>query len=150
MKKQRFKLTPASYLVLMKDDKVLLLRRHNTGYNDGNYSLVAGHLDGQETFRQAMVREAKEEAGISLNPDDLEIIHVMHRQENFTDVGKRERIDIFIKPNKWEGKPQNLEPDKCDDISWFPVNNLPENMVPCVKKALKYIHDKIFYSEFGF
>lgn len=150
MKKRRFKLTPASYLILTKNGKVLLLRRYNTGYNDGNYSLVAGHLDGQETFRQAMVREAKEEVGISLNPNDLEIVHVMHRQENFTDVGKRERVDIFIKPHKWDGEPQNLEPEKCDDVSWFPLDNLPENTIPLIRQALEHIHNKIFYSEFGF
>lgn len=150
MKKQRFKLTPASYLVLIKDNKILLSRRCNTGYRDGNYSLVAGHLDGQETFRQAMVREAKEEAGINLNPDDLDIVHVMHRQENFTHLGKQERIDIFIQPRKWTGKPKILEANKCDDMQWFPLNNLPHNTIPYVKQALKNIQNKIFYSEFGF
>jgi len=150
MKKQRFKLTPASYLVLIKNSEVLLLRRYNTGYNDGNYSLVAGHLDGQETFRQAMVREAKEEAGVNLNPNDLDIVHVMHRQENFSDVGRRERIDIFIRPRKWRGKPQNLEPEKCDDVNWFPLNSLPKNTIPYIKQVLEHIHNKVFYSEFGF
>ena len=97
-----------------------------------------------------MVREAREEAGIILNPDDLDIVHVAHRQENFTDVGKRERIDIFIKPRKWEGEPQNLEPHKCDDIQWFSLNNLPENTIPYIKKAIEHIQNKVFYSEFGF
>ena len=91
--KKRFKVVPACYLILIKDDKILLLKRCNTGFEDGNYSFIAGHLDGDETFKQAMVREAKEEAGISLDPDKLEIINVMHRSKKGNDF---ERIDIFM------------------------------------------------------
>jgi len=66
MTNERFKLTTAVYLVLRNESKVLLLRRANTGYQDGKYSLVAGHLDGDELGTVAIVREAKEEAGIDL------------------------------------------------------------------------------------
>lgn len=55
---------PAAYLTLFRDNKVLLLRRCNTGYEDGNYSMVAGHVDQGETFTQAIIRESNEEAGI--------------------------------------------------------------------------------------
>jgi len=64
MAKERFKITPAVYLVLMKENKILLSQRYNTGYFDNHYSFPAGHLDGEETLKQAMVREAKEETGI--------------------------------------------------------------------------------------
>jgi len=150
MTKERFKIIPASYLVLMKEGKVLMLRRFNTGYEDGNYSLVAGHIDGQETFRQAMVREAKEEAGIVLNMDDLQVVHVMHRQNTNDEIGNRERMDVFIKAERWSGEPKNLEPSKCDDLSWFILDDLPENTIPCVRQALECIRDDVFYSEFGF
>ena len=58
MKKEKFMLRCAVYLVLIKDGKILLLRRSNTGYWDGNYSMIAGHLDGDETIAHAMMREA--------------------------------------------------------------------------------------------
>ena len=57
---ERFKLVPAAYLVIVREGKILLLRRFNTGFEDGNYSMIAGHLEGNETFIQAMVREARE------------------------------------------------------------------------------------------
>jgi 8-oxo-dGTP diphosphatase len=62
----RFKRIPAVYLILRRDSQVLLLKRANTGYQDGKYSLIAGHLEGDELATEATAREAKEEAGISV------------------------------------------------------------------------------------
>ena len=45
MRKIRFQMPVAVHLLLVKDNKVLLLRRFNTGYEYGNYSVVAGHVD---------------------------------------------------------------------------------------------------------
>jgi 8-oxo-dGTP diphosphatase len=149
MQKNRFKIVPASYLVLERNGKVLLLRRYNTGFQDGKYGLVSGHLDGNETFKQCMVREAKEEAGLDLSVEDMEVVHVMHRREMFNDVGLRERVDVFIKVDSLEEEPQNMEPEKCDDLNWFLLDNLPENTIPYIKFALENINKDIFYSEFG-
>ena len=70
----------AVHLFLMKENKILLSRRYNTGFQDGNYSLVAGHMEENETIKQAMIREALEEANIILDSEKLEIIQVMHRK----------------------------------------------------------------------
>lgn len=78
-KKVRFKLIPAVYLFLRKDNKVLLLKRANTGYQDGKYSVPAGHLDGDEVATKAMVREAQEEVGVVVDPKDMKLVHVCHR-----------------------------------------------------------------------
>lgn len=144
MQKERFKLVPTSFLVLTRDDKILLLRRFNTGHMDGYYSMVAGHLDGNETFIQAAVREAKEESGIDIKEGDLEVVHVMHRK-----CPDEERIDIYIKAKKWKGEPKNLESHKCDDLRWFELDKLPKNTVDYVRQAIDSIRNKIFYSEFG-
>jgi len=143
MSKERFKLISAVHLFLIKDDQVLLLRRFNTGYEDGNYSVVAGHIDGDETASQAMAREALEEAGLKINPNDLKVIHVMHRKS--TD----ERMDLFFVADKWEGEPQIIEVDKCDDLSWFSIVDLPANIIPYVKEAINHHQQSNFFSEFG-
>ena len=67
----RFKLIPEAHIVLLKEDQIFLLQRANTGYADGQYALIAGHIDGGEPAHLAACREAKEEAGIIINPDDL-------------------------------------------------------------------------------
>jgi len=141
---ERFKLIPTSHLILIADNKILLSRRFQTGYEDGNYSVVAGHLGGNETFIQAMVREAKEEADICIKPGDLKVAHVMHRK-----VPNEERIDFFLIAKKWKGEPKIMEPHKCDDLSWFELDSLPKNIIPYVKQAIEKIRDGIFYSEHG-
>lgn len=138
---------PASYLILLKNNEVLLLRRFNTGYEDGKYSMIAGHVDPGETFTECIIREAKEEAGIELKSENLEVAHVMHR--NSQKLEYNERIDIFFIAKKWEGEITNMEPNKCDDLSWFELNKLPENILPFIKQTLNKIKNKEFYSEFG-
>lgn len=143
----RHRIVPASYVIPIQDDKILLLRRFNTGYEDGKYSLIAGHVDQNETFTHCIIREAEEEAGIYLQQEDIKVAHVMHR--NSGTLEHNERIDIFFTAHSWRGAPQNKEPHKCDDMAWFPTNNLPENTIPYIRQAITSINDGMYYSEHG-
>ena len=144
IKKERFRIYIAAYLILVKDGQVLLLKRANTGYQDGNYSLVAGHFEGAETAKQCIIREAEEEAGIKVATADLEVVHVMHRYRS-----DREYIDIYLRTNTWSGNIINNEPNKCDDLKWFSLDGLPNNILPETKLTLENIKRKIFYGEIG-
>ena len=133
----------AVHLFLLQKTDILMLRRLNTGYMDGHYSVVAGHLDGDESTTEAMIREAKEEAGIDLNPDDLELVGVMHRKSN------DERIDFFFVARNWTGTVTNTEPHKCDDLSWFAIDSLPSNTIPYIRRAWKNYQEKRWFDTFG-
>lgn len=135
----------ASYLVLVQGDQVLLARRANTGYFDGHYSVPAGHVEMGETFTQALVREVAEEVGIRLNPLDARVVHTMHRKAE----DGSERLDTFFVVKEWTGEIENREPEKCDDLSWFPLAELPDNTIPYIKIALAHIQAGVSYSEFG-
>jgi len=138
---------PASYLVLIEDNKILMLRRFNTGFADGNYSVVAGHVEKGESFSQCIIREAKEEAGIILDQNDIKVVHVMHRDSK-TSVNN-ERVDVFFTASKWGGVIENKEKDKCDDLAWFDIDNMPENTVEYVRDVISCIRNNVFYSESG-
>jgi len=139
----RFKLISAVHLFLLRDDQILLLRRFNTGYEDGNYSVVAGHLDGGEPVKIAMIREAREEVGIELSEEILEVVQVMHR------LADHERIDFFLQTTQWRGDIQNLEPHKCDDLAWYPLNHLPLNTIPYIRRAINNYQQKRWFDTYG-
>ena len=119
------------------------MRRYNTGYEDGNFSVPAGHLNGGEPVRLAAVREAREELGIEIDPTDLEFAGVFHRKSD------DERVDFFFALRTWTGEPQNAEPDKCDQLLWAELDNLPENMIPYVRQILENLYEGILFQEFG-
>ncbi|MFZ3031943.1 MAG: NUDIX domain-containing protein [Candidatus Moraniibacteriota bacterium] len=135
----------ASYILFLRDGKVLLSRRYQTGFEDGNYSLPAGHTEPGETFTTALIREIQEETGVTLTPENVTVSHIMHRHSQY----ERSYVDVFYTAKNWTGTPENKEPEKCDDLSWFPIDNLPENTLPYVRKAIENSLNNIPYSEFG-
>lgn len=147
MAKERFKLPVAVFLYIVKDGNVLLLRRANSGWHDGEYDLVAGHADGGEPLTAVGCREALEEVGIMIDPSELCFTHLLHGF--FTEDGK-EYFDIYFEVSKWQGEPSIREPEKCSDLQWFPLDRLPENLTPSTRLGLAAYTSKLPYAEFGF
>jgi 8-oxo-dGTP diphosphatase len=139
----RTKFPVTVHLFFFRENQVLLLRRFNTGFEDGNYSVPAGHMDGGETVRMAAVREALEEIGVKIDLKDIVFANVMHRKSD------DERIDFFLHIKAWEGEPSNAEPDKCDELRWCALDALPENIIPYVRQAFQNFRDGVVFEEFG-
>ncbi len=131
------------YLILEQNGKILLSLRENTGYEDGKWSMVAGHAEEGEMAHDAMVREAMEEAHIAISPRDLECVYIMDRKSP-----NRQNIDIFFKCKKYQGELRNNEPHKCGGLEFFDTNKLPENMVDYVKVAICDILMGRFFGEY--
>ena len=146
----RFKLIPAAYLFLVKNGKTLLQRRANTGYEDGNWGVPSGHLNGDESATMAMVREVREEVGLIIDAERLKLVHLMHRRGTDGGDGQdNERVDFFFELTEWTGEIINGEPDKCDALIWFPLTSLPDNTIFYVRAALEAYQSGIIYSERG-
>lgn len=143
MSSEKFKLKFAVYLLPLRGNQVLLSLRQNTGWMDGKYSLVAGHVEGGETPEEATIREAKEEAGITLDQKDLRFVHVMHRLKNDP---SDEYIDMFFECEKWTGEFVNAEPEKCGGLEWFDRGALPENVLPYVRDVIQAATDGVYFS----
>ena len=140
---QPARLRAAAHVFLLRDGQVLLLRRYRTGYEDGNYSVPAGHIDAGEQVLAAAVREVAEEAGVQIAPADLAVVGVMHRRTD------HERVDFFLAAQRWSGTIRNCEPHKCDELAWFALDRLPPNTIPYVRRALTNYQQGIWFSSFG-
>lgn len=133
----------AVHLILEHNNEFLLLRRYNTGYEDGNYSVIAGHLNGNETIKEAMIMEALEEANITIDDKHLKIVGVMHRKDG------DESIDYYLYTNKFSGNVRIMEPNKYDDLAFYKLDNLPDNIIPYIKTVLYNYKNNIIFSEYG-
>lgn len=140
---QRFKVVVDVHLVLRDGDRILLGERINTGFGDGAHHPPAGHMEPGESAVDAVVREAKEEVGISIQPRDVRLVHVMH---NSSSGG---RIAFFFEVQRWDGEPANMEKEKCAGWQWHPLRRLPENMIPYARRALASYADNEVFTLYG-
>lgn len=101
-------------------------------------------MDKGESVAACLIREAKEEIGIKIKKRDINLVHVMHR--NNTD-DNAERLDFFFACKGWSGGIVNMEPDKCDELKWVALDALPANVIPYIKQAIKSTQKQIIYSE---
>lgn len=141
----RHKVILAVFLIFREHGDVLLLRRFQTGYMDGSYSVPAGHVDGDEPAAVAACREAKEEVGVTIRPEQLKLVHTVHEKAE-----GHERLNLGFEVLGYEGAIRNTEPHKCDELRWAPVNDLPATMVPSVRAILENVQKGIPYSDFNF
>lgn len=136
------KLIAAAHLIFETKGKIFLMKRFNTGYQDGRFGLPAGHKESGETFLECAIREAYEEAGVRVKESDVEFVHAIHKYSRGVEENHGNRLEIFFRTNKWEGELRIIEPTKCDDANWYSKNKLPENMVDYVGESLKIIYTK--------
>lgn len=142
-KRNYYTVVSSSYILFRNGEHVLLSKRKNTGYHDGEYSLPAGHIEEGEYALAAAIREAKEETGVDIDEKDLKLAHIMYRM-----CADHVRADFFFETKEWKGEISNPEPDKCDALDWFPINKIPENVIPYIKSAIEHYANGEAYSEF--
>jgi len=133
----------STYLLMVRDEKLLLIRRQNSGFADGLLSLPAGHIEAGESIKDAMIREANEETGAIINPEDLQFIHVVYHH------GDCLYVDFYWLCTKWTGEIYNKEPEKCSGLDFHPLADLPgEEIAPNVLSALEIMSQGDVFSEF--
>ena len=130
---ESFAVVPAAYVLFLRDTptgaaEVLLQLREGTGYMDGYWATAAaGHVERGESVFDAAAREVTEELGVT--GVHLAPLCAMHRT-GATGDPVDERVDYFLRADAWTGEPVIQEPDKCADLRWFPLHDLPDPVVP--------------------
>jgi 8-oxo-dGTP pyrophosphatase MutT (NUDIX family) len=147
-----FVVVPASYVYLLRDHEargteVLLQLRAGTTYMDGHWAAAAaGHVERGETAYAAAQREASEELGII--EVDLTFEFTMQRTQGGEPID--ERVDFFFTARSWTGQPRIVEPDKCAELRWFALSDLPDPVVPHEAFALSRLGSPERYLTHGF
>ena len=141
---ERHSAVPSVYLFLVREGKIFLLLRQNTGYMDGHYCVPAGHVEPGELPTEAIVREAMEEAGVTVRAEALLLVHTLYRGKH---DATGDRVDLFFTAKSWKGEPKNSEPEKCVDAGWFPLNQLPDNWIPYQREVFEKSEQGILLSE---
>jgi 8-oxo-dGTP pyrophosphatase MutT (NUDIX family) len=123
-------------LLLMRNGRILLRERANTGYGDGAYEPPTGQLADRETIVETAIRVAEAEAGIAVRAENVSLAHVMH------DVSGSGRIAFFLTVSGWPG--DFISPD----AHWFGVANLPTNMLDRSRVALRNYAEGMRFSTY--
>jgi ADP-ribose pyrophosphatase YjhB (NUDIX family) len=127
-------------LILYDRGNILLLKQ--TKPNGGNYTLVGGNLEKGEHAKEALIRESFEEAGITLQARDLELVHVLQKN-----TSKEQRFVLYFKAMRWEGKARSRERKKFKAAEWFDVDELPKNLTATVDHVMREYRRGMRYSE---
>lgn len=131
----------AVFIALRNEDGEYLLQlRQNTSFMNGYWDFAAGgHVEKGETLQQCAVREAEEEAGVTIRPEDLKLIRVLQY-----DVGDSEYpyIDFMFLCDKFSGEPATNEPHEVSELKWFKPGDFPEKCTVAVR-----LHEEMGYSE---
>lgn len=127
-------------LILEDHGKILLLKRPK--WKGGNYSLIGGHVERNESILEALKRETYEEAGIKVKRKHLELVHVAHRNKQTEFV-----LYVFFLAKKWKGQIVNREPHKCESLDWFDLLKIPSDLSPTTYTALQCFKTGIYYSD---
>lgn len=118
---ENYKTNVSVCIMINSSDNVLLLRRSNTNYECGKYEFPSGHVEVNETLLEAVVRETKEETGLTININDLSYIGCVDNNKS----GKH--LNLLFKTNKYIGEPKLIDGEESDDIIWKNIQELFNN-----------------------
>jgi 8-oxo-dGTP pyrophosphatase MutT (NUDIX family) len=133
------------HVLLLHGHELLLSRRRSADEFDGRWHLPAGRLEAGESATAGAVREAREETGVEIDPDDLSFVHVAH----VVAAGREARLGVFFETSRWVGEPVNQVPDNCYELRWFPLDELPEDIIEYPLAAIRARARGERYSERG-
>ncbi len=135
------------HLYLERPDGTVLLGLRHPGspFAPSTWHVLAGHCE-QENAITCLIREAREEAGLHIERQDVELVHVVHHIDK---AGDQPRMGLFFRARAWSGEPELCEPDKCTQWAFWDPNALPDDLVPYTRMAIGKIQNGELYSETG-
>jgi len=116
-----------------RGDLFLMKRGKNVRNESGHWDIPGGSVEFNEGLRDAAIREVKEEIGV-----DIEIVKQLPAIDHLLPEEKQHWVTSgFVARIQGTGKPENLEPDKCEDIGWFSLQKLPNPLTVSTQKHIE-------------
>jgi 8-oxo-dGTP diphosphatase len=145
MSEQNKKVGVGFGVMLLRDDKVLLGKRHidpekadSLLNGAATWTMPGGKMEFGETFEEAAKREVKEETGIDL--EDAEVICVNNERINSAHF-----VTVGLFSEKFQGESRVMEPDEITEWQWFELDNLPEPLYFPSAEVIDNFKNKQFY-----
>ncbi len=129
-----------SYIV--RQGKLLMGLRGPAAYLPDTWALPGGRVEYLERADQCLVRELKEELGVTVTTDDFKLIAVTDDPQP---QHQQHHLHLTFAVTIGDQKPQLLEPDECQKWEWFDLDKLPEPLFPPHTKVLATIAGKSIY-----
>jgi len=130
-------------LLLIKDGKILLGKRKGS-HGEGEYGGFGGHMEGQESFEQTILREMAEEGGPDIKVKNLRFLCV----SNIRKYAPKHYVDIGMVAEWESGEPQVTEPEKLEDWRWYDLNDVPQPLFGSVARYLEaYKNGTTYFSD---
>ena len=125
----------AANLIIRHGSHILLMKRSDkTEVWPNFWAFPGGKLDDGELFREAAIRETREEIGIIVDPADIkQEVMVAHHTITGVKTIYVGQVEIYM------NSPELLEPELATDLAWFAITDLPSPMIPIHQAALDAI-----------
>jgi 8-oxo-dGTP diphosphatase len=107
-------------VAIIRKRKVLFGKRKNS-HGKGSWCFPGGHLEFGESWKDCACRETLEETGLKIkNVKFATVTNDFFKKED------KHYITIIMVADWVKGEAKILEPDKCEEWSWFDWDKLPE------------------------
>lgn len=122
----------AGALIFNDEGKILLMKRGTSAKNEiGHYTIPGGTVEFGETMKDAVIRETREEIGC-----EIEIDGQLPAIDHIIPSEKQHWVTTIFTGRITSGTPKILEVEKCDEMDWFSLDNLPSPLSSSLQYAL--------------
>lgn len=136
---ERHSFKVAAFVLLLRNQETFLLRRANTGWADGMWTIPSGHVEKGESVIEAALKEVREEAGVTIKKEDLTFVHAHAVEDAY--------INFYFTATKWEGEACLAEEEKCSEVMWVSLDAIPEDTIMQVRSLIKNMQEGTYFSE---
>jgi 8-oxo-dGTP diphosphatase len=124
-----------AFILNDKNELLMVLRAKDSGIEPGTWMIPGGKVDFNEKMEDTVKREIKEEIGV-----DLDVVEAIKTNDHI--LPDQHWVTTTFLCRIKSGEPKLMELHKHDDLKWFPLDKMPENLSIATTNSLKSYKEK--------